>query len=208
MTFDDVPDGAWYKGAVDYASSRGIMTGYAGSDLFGPEDVLKREDVASMLFKWLAPEEHRYWEGKREGDVVAIPVASNETPCGDVEDGRAYTAAVNWAFKNGIMNGYGAGSELFGVGDPISREQFAVVLKNANDKLLDGKGASACLAALADESSVSPWAQEAVSWARQSFIITGNEGYLYPQRAITRAEASKMAMVFDQVYNTASGSLA
>ena len=110
--------GEWYADTVAYVSSRGIMTGYAGTSDFGPDDQMVRQDVACMLFKWLAPEEAA---AASEAGHAAF---KNETGLSDVEDGAYYTAAANWCYQNGVFKGYSDSNKL-GVGDRITREQFS-----------------------------------------------------------------------------------
>ena len=49
--FTDVADGAWYADAVTWAASQGIVGGY-GNGLFGPEDNITREQLASILYRY------------------------------------------------------------------------------------------------------------------------------------------------------------
>ncbi|HIW75285.1 MULTISPECIES: S-layer homology domain-containing protein [Gordonibacter] len=194
--FSDVEDGAWYKDVVYYAYENGIMKGYAGTYLFGPDDTFARQDVACMLFKWLAPEESADW------DWDTIPAINNDTTYSDASDFRYYTAPLNWVQKNELIAGYSDGSNRFGVGDGMTREQFAVILKRIDEKFFTDSVAIASLASSAstfqDYDEVSPWAQDAVNWACSKGLFTGDGGNLYPQRTITRAEAAKITSVYHQ----------
>ena len=49
-TFADVPGNAWYAEAVAWAAANGIVTGYH-VDAFGPNDVMTREQMASVLYR-------------------------------------------------------------------------------------------------------------------------------------------------------------
>ena len=49
--FSDVPAGMWYTDAVSWASSGGIMGGYGGG-LFGTNDPVTREDLATILYRY------------------------------------------------------------------------------------------------------------------------------------------------------------
>ena len=53
-----------------------------------------------------------------------------DAPHADVAQGVWYSNSVNWAVENGYMNGYG-GTDRFGVGDALAREQFVCVIANA-----------------------------------------------------------------------------
>ena len=47
--YSDVDEDAWYKGCVTYVSNRGFMTGYEGTDLFGPEDLVTRAQAVTAI---------------------------------------------------------------------------------------------------------------------------------------------------------------
>ncbi len=50
VTFQDVPQGAWYYGAVATAASKGIVQGYS-STTFGPNDPITREQLVTMFVR-------------------------------------------------------------------------------------------------------------------------------------------------------------
>ena len=178
--FPDVDRSQWYHGAVDWALSSGAMYGYA-SGLFGPDDPLTREQAACVVYNLL---------GAGDASAPAAPQA-------DVAQGQWYSAAVNWAVAHGVMNGYG-GSDVFGVGDPLTREQFAAVLANVCDADLAAADPSA-LAAFGDASEVSDWAKGVMTWAVEAGVINGVDTVgggreLQPGREISRAEMAAMMM--------------
>jgi hypothetical protein len=49
--FSDVPEGAWYSKAVNWAATNNIAGGYGGR-LFGPEDTVTREQMALILYQY------------------------------------------------------------------------------------------------------------------------------------------------------------
>lgn len=50
-TFSDVSAGIWYHDGVEWAASKGIVNGY-GNGRFGPEDMLTREQMFAILFRY------------------------------------------------------------------------------------------------------------------------------------------------------------
>ncbi len=54
--FTDVPGGAWYAGAVNWAGQKGYMVGYGGGR-FGPEDPVTREQLAAALWRYMGSPE-------------------------------------------------------------------------------------------------------------------------------------------------------
>ena len=51
MAFDDVAAGSWYAEAIRWAASEGIVSGY-GDGKFGPDDIITREQMAAMLYRY------------------------------------------------------------------------------------------------------------------------------------------------------------
>lgn len=179
--FSDVPDNAWYYESVYYASTHGIMSGYEDSGAFDPEGTLTREQAACVLYNYL--------------DNGEVSPAAWQT---DVEQGEWYSEGVNWCVANGIMSGY-SGTDLFGVGDLITREQLACVIANAAQADL-GEANPAAFLALWDSSAASSYAVPSLVWAVGNGIINGiDDGThstrtLSPQGSVTRSQTAAIMM--------------
>ncbi len=50
-SYSDVNSGAWYAGAVRWATQEGVMEGY-GHGIFGPEDPVTREQVITIVYRY------------------------------------------------------------------------------------------------------------------------------------------------------------
>lgn len=89
--FSDVPDTAWYAGAVNWAADRQIVVG-TGDGKFNPDAVITEEELVTYLYK--------LWT--RMGNGSADP--SVELPYADADDisDWAYEAMV-WASMLGII---------------------------------------------------------------------------------------------------------
>lgn len=180
--FSDLDTTAWYHEAVDWALETGAMNGYAdGSGTFGPADTLTREQAAMVMWNLLA-------NGDESAAATSIP---------DVVQGEWYATAVNWVVEQGIIKGYSDGAS-FGVGDALTREQFALIIARVAGADLESVDVSA-LDGLAGADEVSDWALKAVAWAVDAGVISGEvleDGtrYLAPTREITRAEMAEMLM--------------
>lgn len=183
--FPDTPVDSWYVqgGYIDYVVDNGLMSGYSDDGMFGPNDGISREQVVTILY--------RYAKGS---------ASSSTTHFSDVETGQWYTAAVEWAYENGISTGYFATSR-FGVGDPITREDFATMLYRFAQRCGKGSG-SADISGFYDSDQVSEYAVDAMEWANASGILTGDTttgvALLNPQAATTRAQAAKMITVLSR----------
>ena len=110
-------DGAWYLDAVTWAASQGIVGGYGGG-LFGPEDNITREQLATILY--------RYAQAK--GYDVSVGEDTNILSYTDVADLAEYAIpAMQWACGAGVINGTGDGSTLTPQGN-ATRAQIATML--------------------------------------------------------------------------------
>ena len=151
----DVDQSQWYHDAVDWAVSTGVMTGF-GNGLFGPDVDLTRAQMAQILWNV---------EGR---PAVDYPIAF-----GDVSGEDWFHGAVAWAASEGIFEGYGAGSGLFGPEDALTREQAAAVLMRWAAFRGEDTSARADLSAYPDADDVSEWAVECMSWAVAQGVIAG-----------------------------------
>ena len=108
---------------------------------------------------------------------------------------KYYADAIAWASENGIVAGFG---DTFGVGVPITREQFAVMLHNyARYKGYDTTQGGMAIREFSDQERISDYAMTALTWAVNTHIINGmGDGTLAPQGQATRAEAATMLMNF------------
>ena len=176
MTFSDVKAGDWFYDAVLYAYENGLMSG-TGAAAFSPNQTLTRAMVAQVLYSM---------EGAPAGGTSTFT---------DVAAGTWYASAVNWAAANGVVSGYGDGT--FGPNDNVTREQVAMILYSfAKSKGYD-VSEKASLSSFADMSSVSTYAQEAMSWAAGAGLISGmGNNTIVPQGSATRAQFAVMLMQF------------
>ena len=180
--FSDVPADAWYAEAVQYVYENGLMTGTSNTT-FSPDLTTSRSMIATILWR-----------------MAGSPVVNYAMDFADVPADQWYAEAVRWASSEGIVGGYGNGS--FGTGDPITREQFAVMLyRFAQKQGYDvSVGENTNILSYTDVSSVSEYAIPAMQWAVGSGVITGMGDTLAPQGETTRAQAAMMLMRFSEQY--------
>ena len=157
----------------------GAMNGYEDG-AFGAEDPLDREQTATVLWNLLGD------------DDATAP----DAPHADVAQDAWYSNSVNWAVANGYMNGCGD-TDRFGIGDALTREQFACVIANAAGADFEGIDPTS-VDAFPDADAVSDWATQAMAWAVSAGVINGveteNGVELQPGRAISCAEMAAMIM--------------
>lgn len=177
--FTDIDQAQWYHFAIDWVVENGVMKGIGGTTLFAPDDDLLREQAATVM-----------WNIMAEGDLEAPAAALS-----DVAQGEWYAPYVNWAVEAAVMEGHG-GTDRFGVGEALTREQFAAVVAKATNADVSAADATA-LEGFTDSESVSEWAQATMAWAVEAGVINGvalSDGTLELQgsREITRAEMAMM----------------
>ena len=191
--YKDTPANEWYvtEGWLDYVTSSGLMTGYttgASAGNFGPQDQISRAQVLVILYRYANP----------SSDATTNPSSyGTTTHFYDVPTGEYYTAAVEWAYQNGITTGY-IGTGLFGPNDPVTRQDLATMLH----RFAKGCGVGGNLGNISsfpDANEVNAYAWNAMRWANGRGIITGDKtqtpARLKPQDNTTRAEAAKMFTV-------------
>ena len=113
--FVDVPSRAWYYDAVTWAAANGIVSGY-GNGLFGPNDPITREQLATMLYRY---------EQSQGGGFVNDWAFLLDYPDRDKVSGYAYEALC-WCTMNGIITGMDGGT--LNPQGTATRAQAAVML--------------------------------------------------------------------------------
>ncbi len=173
--FTDVPEGSWFYDAVYYCYDRGWFKGVSGSK-FDPTGEISREMFITVL--------HRF---------CSEPQATVKNSFDDVLEDEWYTEAVDWGSQLGIILGYDNG--LYGVGDPLTREQLVTIIW----RWLGQPAGTGDLSGFKDEAKVSDWAREAMIWAVGEGIIQGKPGDLLdPQGLATRAEVAMILQKYDK----------
>lgn len=175
VSFTDIA-GHWAQKDIELMAEKGVAGGVA-PDKFDPSSLLTRAQFAAFILRSLGIQESR----PEEGHFIDVPSSS------------WYYGAVETAFANGLVGGYGNG--VFKPEANITRQEIASMVTRALAK--GGKpvivaNADTILGPFADASRVGPWAREAVAGAVQSGIIAGRDGLLAPKENANRAEAVVM----------------
>ncbi|MDO4183492.1 MAG: 5'-nucleotidase C-terminal domain-containing protein, partial [Coriobacteriia bacterium] len=194
IDFLDVADSSqWYYQPVNESVRVGLFSGYTNDQglptgYFGPFDNLTRAQAATVLWRHFCPAAADSYNND----------AKNETGMVDVEDNAFYTAAVNWAVKNGAFVGYadadGNSTGYFGVNDMLTCQDLCVVLA----RLAGGEGDVSKLSALVtDSADISDYAKPACAWALENGVLSGYENddgtrSLHPTEDLYRARAASI----------------
>ena len=171
--FTDVKENDWFYDSVKYAYENDLMKGISNTE-FAPDS-----DVTRAMF------------------VTVIYRMENEPQTGkcaftDVESGSYYENAVAWANENGIVSGIS--EECFAPNEPITREQMAAIIyRYAAFKGYDITTSSST--SYTDNDNISDYAKNAVIWAAEKYVMTGNtDGSFAPKANTTRAQAASVFM--------------
>ena len=202
--FTDLKDSDWYmkvpEGAfpgtqtlyLDYAVARGLMSGYAGTTLFGPDDDLNRAQAATVLYRLANPDS--------TDTNVPADYAGNKSGLPDVESGKYYTAAVNWCVAKGVITGYGEPGKYyaFGPDDKVTREQLATMIARYCTGPAAQPAATADITSFSDYSAIAPWAREGVAYCVANSIVSGYSDGSHrfgPADKATRCQMAKIIAV-------------
>ncbi|WP_438446441.1 S-layer homology domain-containing protein [Gorillibacterium sp. sgz5001074] len=172
VTFKDLDQAAWAKSSIEVMAARDIVNG-TGDGSFQPLNQVTRAEFLKMLMSAL--------------ELTDDAAKSSLT---DVEQGSWYASSVAAAHKLGIVKGKEDGS--FGVEDPITREDMAVMVFRAAQATGRGLTANAASGeAFRDENEIASYAVQAVDAMRDSGIIEGvGTGRFAPKSPANRAQAA------------------
>lgn len=181
--FTDVSRSDWYYQFVDYVTSKGYFNGVADKT-FAPADNMTRAMFVTVLFRFHGA----------KGD-------SSQSAFVDVAPGEWYTAAINWAAANKIVDGVGNGK--FAPNDPITRaqmctmiERYLALYKKAWKVTLPETGS---VSVMVDENAIPAYALAAVKQCQRHGLVNGFEdGTFRPNDLSTRAQVA--AVIYRMSY--------
>ena len=189
--FSDVDYSSWYGDAVSYVASKGLITGYSGTALFGVGDVLTRAQLATILWRNACPDEYASYDPETAVDATGIDGSA---------DGMYYTAAANWAVKNGVITGFDRedGSKDFAADENVSFEQLVTILSRLCATPEELSAAGTDLSAFVDGYLASSWSRGAFAWAAAKGLVQGYDEpagkYLRPGDPVARERVAVVLM--------------
>ena len=118
--FSDVPTNEWYSKAIKWASEKGIVNGYGGTNKFGPNDNIIRQDLAGIL--------RNYAKYKKKNTNITV----NLTKFKDYKKVDSYaSSSMKWAVGTGVITGNSNGT-LNPKGNATRAEAAAMIEKYCN----------------------------------------------------------------------------
>lgn len=183
--YTDVADSAYYwaSDAILNLTKAQIVSGY-GDKTFAPGNSVTRAEFMKMIINVLGM-----------ADITAT------TTFTDVDPNAWYYIYVASAEKLGIAQGYGNG--LFGVNDPVTRQDaITIVYRAAKLKGLSLDKFTASIDKFVDKASIAPYALEAVSALHNAGVYLDASDptrvdIFEPTRNASRAY---LAVILDQIY--------
>lgn len=168
--FTDLGQHKWAATAIEELKKKGIINGKTES-VFEPEATVTREEFVKMIVCML------------KLDLDEVPTAF-----GDVDANSWYAPYVYAAYKNGIVSG--VSDTEFGVGQPIIRQDMALMIKNALGKKISSSNETN---KFADYETVSDYAKASINAMQSAGIINGvGDNTFAPHKSSNRAEAAQI----------------
>lgn len=167
--FSDLDSVSWAKDSIEKLASRGIISGM-GNNKFEPQKNVTREEFVKIIV----------------AAYNLIDENAQNTNFEDVDNKQWYAKYVASAYNAGIISGVSDTS--FGTGEPITREDMAVIAFRAAKlgKTQDGER-------FFDDDLISGYAKDAVYTMKAKGMMRGKgDGIFDPKAYATRAEAAKM----------------
>ena len=192
--FTDVDYSSWYGNAVTFVAEKGLITGYTDgvkAGQFGVGDTLTRAQLATILWRNACPDEYASYDPETAVDTTGIDGSA---------DGMYYTAAANWAVRNGVITGFEQpdGTFDFAADDNVSFEQLITILSRlcVTDAELSAAGSD--LSAFADGYLASDWSRGAFAWAADKGLVQGYDEpagkFLRPGEPVARERVAVVLM--------------
>lgn len=168
----------WAKDAISYVVSKGYFKGIGGGK-FAPNHRITRADFVTVL-----------------GRMAGIsPDHSTGNPFRDLRT-TYYTPYVTWAYETGLVRG--VGEARFDPDRPITREEMAIIISKflqLTGKKIEDKQEQY----FKDQSTISPWAQEAIHDLSKKGVLNGmGDGQFSPKSSFTRAQVAQVLYSIDK----------
>lgn len=174
--FRDVHTTDWFSDAIRFVNSRELFVG-VNESTFAAHHPMTRAMLATVF--------HRLEDAERNEAKAKFT---------DVSSGQWYSDGISWASAVELVTGIGNG--VFGVSEPITREQLAVFLYRYANYLGMDTVERGSLQRFSDAGEISTWANHAVRWAVGTGLMQGDGKQLHPTGEALRAQVAVMLMRF------------
>ncbi len=168
----------WALNSIQFVYDRGIMTG-TSAEQFSPDARMSRGMLITAL-------------GRLAG-INALNFTSGSF--NDVDMSSYYGPYAEWSLRSNITRG--TGNNNFSPDSPVTREELAVILVNFVSAMRYYLPSGEEAQSFADNSTISPWAMEAIEIMRNANIMQGDQDNNFnPKAPATRAEIAAVLQRF------------
>ncbi|MBQ3814803.1 MAG: S-layer homology domain-containing protein, partial [Clostridia bacterium] len=180
IPFDDVSVTDPFYDAIRFVYERGLFNGISNTK-FAPGATLTRAMFVTVL-----------------GRLCGVdPAAWTTSSFTDVAPGLWYSAYVEWAAQNGIVNGVGGG--LFDPLGELTKEQMMKIVATCGGMLgLGVPGDPEDLAVFGDREMLAGWATDGAAWCAANDLLPSRTE-LDPKNTANRAEAASVIAGFSRL---------
>ncbi len=168
----DIYAGQWFYESMDWAHRMGLLNGVCAYTM-DPAGTVTRGMMTTLLYRFSGESLGENWE--RTNTFV------------DVNQKFYYAEAIEWASRNGIIQGYS--HALFGPDDVVTREQMCKLVNSFLKYMeMELKEGPSCDAIFRDYDDVADWAVEDVEAMVAAGLIQGIGENMVPKGQSNRAQ--------------------
>lgn len=168
----DIFGGDWFYEDMNWAHQEGILNG-TGAYTMDPAGVLTRGMLVTLLYRFSCDSLEDNWQPTNQFQ--------------DVNPTYYYAEAIEWAYRNHIVDGYGVNA--FGPDDDVTRQQMckivAAFLTWMDTPLRRGES---CEGFFDDYAEIANWALESVEDMVSAGLIKGDGTSMNPNDGANRAQ--------------------
>ena len=168
----DIYEGQWFYDAMHWAHVSGILNGTAPY-VMSPSGGVTRGMLVTLLYRFSGDSLGKGWERTNR--------------FADVNQSVYYAEAIEWAYRNQIVDGYGPSA--FGPDDSVTRQQMCKIVASYltwnQTPLASGES---CEGVFADYADIAPWAMESLEAMVSAGLIQGDGTNMNPNDGANRAQ--------------------
>lgn len=183
--YTDVPQGAYYAKAVEWARGKGITSDQTNK--FCPKDNIKRGDYVLMLYRL---------EGSPAKPLHDEATEQIVAEFGDVSTSAYYYNAVCWGVRCDVIGGCSDGK--FHPTDSITNKEAIQFLYAAakSNKVYKIKATATTAGKLAKTWKATDWYYEACEWANNKGYLASVPDFAAKNKFLSNAKTTRALMVY------------
>ncbi len=185
--FQDVPETAWYREELEYATEHGLIQGMTPTK-FGGSIYMTRAMFVTIL-------------GRAFGEEV-----TPGTKFTDVDNSQYYAPYVYWGAEHDIIRG--RSETLFAPNRNLTRQEMAVIMARAAKQLgVELNVVNQSPSSYADRDKIASWAKDSVEYCWKYGLMQGDAKGFRPADGVRRAEGMAVIVRFARNTKADAGAL-